>query len=62
MKRLALALLLVSALFLTPNHVVPNQATTEPAEAPAEDGEELEEYVPSQKVSADHSISFPVDI
>ncbi len=46
-------------------------AVLAPAEGPAQDAapavdpgedEALEEYVPSQKVSLDSSISFPVDI
>ena len=33
-----------------------------PQEGSAEDEEELEEFVPTEKVSADKSVSFPVDI
>ena len=48
MKKIVLTVLLVS-LFLIPNPVEPGD-------------EGLEEFVPSEKVSADSSISFPVDI
>ena len=48
-------LLVVLAVLLIPSPVVPDQA-------PAEDEESLEKFVPSEEVSADQSISFPVDI
>ena len=48
-------LLVVLAVLLIPSPVVPD-------EAPAEGDQSLEKFVPSEKVSADRSISFPVDI
>jgi hypothetical protein len=77
--KIAVVLLFVLLMILTPNPVVPDESlatddarasaaeTAETAETAAaadqeEDEEPLEEYVPSQKISADHSVSFPVDI
>ncbi len=51
MKKIVITALIVT-LSLIPNPVVPAK--------PGDEG--LEEYVPSEKVSADSSISFPVDI
>ena len=48
-------LLVVLAVLLIPSPVVPDQA-------PEEGEESLEKFVPSVEVSADASISFPVDI
>jgi hypothetical protein len=76
--KIAVVLLFVLLMLLTPNPVVPEEslaadgarastaqsAAVEPAEAgdQEEDEEPLEEFVPTQKISADHSVSFPVDI
>jgi len=49
------AFLVVLAVLLVPSPVVPDEALAQ-AEEP------LEEFVPSEEVSADRSISFPVDI
>jgi hypothetical protein len=70
MKKTGLVILTVLALLLLPAPLAPDealaadaaqaQAQQPPASPEAE--QELEEYVPSQKVSLDASISFPVDI
>jgi hypothetical protein len=59
MKRIVVIGALILFLFLVPNPVVPDEALA--ADDETEEGT-LEEYVPSQQVSADASISFPVDI
>ena len=53
--KLAAVLLVVLAVILVPSPVVPDEAL-------AQEEEPLEEFVPSVEVSADRSISFPVDI
>lgn len=61
MKRIGVVVLLVLGLFLVPGPVATDEVLAADAAAQTEE-QELEEYVPSQKVSADASISFPVDI
>jgi hypothetical protein len=39
-----------------------DQAEEESASAPRATEEELEEFVPSERVAADRGVSFPVDI
>jgi hypothetical protein len=69
--KIAVVLLFVLVVFLAPGPVVPDEdlagaegAATATADPPAQqpDEEPLEKFVPSEKVSADSSISFPVDI
>ena len=63
MRRSVVVGALTLLLFLVPNPVVPDEIlAADSAQVSATDEEKLEEYVPSQQVSADASISFPVDI
>jgi hypothetical protein len=59
MRKSVVVVALILLLFLVPNPVVPDEALAADNET---EEETLEEYVPSQQVSADASISFPVDI
>ena len=59
MKRVVVIGALILFLLLVPSPVVPDEVLAADDES---EGETLEEYVPSQQVSADASISFPVDI
>ncbi len=67
MKKIVVTALIVT-LSLIPNPVVPGKAGVATAaqgvsgKMPEAGDEGLEEFVPSEKVSADSSISFPVDI
>ena len=49
--KIFVVIVLVLVVFLTPSPVATDEAQTPP-----------EDFVPSEKVSADRSISFPVDI
>jgi hypothetical protein len=71
--KIPVVLLFLLVVFLVPNPVVPDEALAADVEAETpggpsaqqqqeEEGEPLETFVPSEKVSADRSISFPVDI
>jgi hypothetical protein len=69
--KITVVVLFVLAVFLVPGAVVPDEelagpdaAATAAGDPPAQrqPEEPLETFVPSEKVSADSSISFPVDI
>jgi hypothetical protein len=54
-------LLLVSMALIAFSGPAGTSASPQEAEAPAE-GEQLEDFVPSEEVPADSAVSFPVDI
>jgi hypothetical protein len=60
--KIPVVLLFVLVVLLAPGPVMPDEDVAADPPAQQADQEPLEKFVPSEKVSADSSISFPVDI
>ena len=68
MRKIVAAIVWIFAVLFVSSPMLDDQSATAPTAGATADGagqvgdEALEDFVPSQKLSADASISFPVDI